>query len=146
MSSAYTTPPMPIRMDSTAVIQIACPATLAAALASFAPTRRDTIAVTASPRPTAIAYSTVIRASVMPTAAMASVPSRETKAMSTTANTDSMSISSIIGMASRPSARLIGPDVYSTSLSRSDSRRNAMLRCQIEGCRVLLFNALFLHW
>ena len=63
------------------------------------------------PSPTAIAYSTEIKASVMPMVAIASVPSLDTKAMSTTAKIDSIDISSIIGMASNPSARRIGPFV-----------------------------------
>ncbi len=109
MSAAKNAPGTPISSDRAAPTQIACPVTRAAASRSPAPMRLATIAVTPMPSPTATAYSTVIRASVMPTAAMASVPRRETKAMSTTANTDSIDISSIIGMASRPSARLIGP-------------------------------------
>jgi hypothetical protein len=59
----------------------------------------------------AMAYKTVIKASVMPTAATASVPRRETNAMSTTAKIASIDISSIIGIASRPRARLMRPCV-----------------------------------
>ena len=49
--------------------------------------------------------------SVSPTVATASAPSRPTKKMSATANTDSISISSTIGTASRITARPIGASV-----------------------------------
>jgi len=54
--------------------------------------------------------------SVMPTAASASAPSRATKNASTTANNDSPAISSIIGMASRNTARFRLPVVKSCSV------------------------------
>src|SRR6267378_6132583 len=55
----------------------------------------------------------VIIASVRPTVATASAPRRDTKNTSTTANTDSSTSSSTIGIASRRIARPIGPSVYS---------------------------------
>ena len=109
MSSAKITPGTPTMIDSSAQSQMDCPVTRAAASCCFEPIRRATIAVTPMPRPIAIAYRTVIRASVMPTAATASVPSRETNAMSTTAKIASIDISSIIGIASSPSARFRRP-------------------------------------
>ena len=69
------------------------------------------MAVTPMPSPTAIAYNTEISASVMPMVAIASVPRRDTKAMSTTAKIDSIDISSIIGTASSTSARRSEPVV-----------------------------------
>jgi hypothetical protein len=53
----------------------------------------------------------VISDSVMPTVATAAAPRRPTKKMSTTMNTDSMSISSTIGTASRMTARPMGASV-----------------------------------
>jgi hypothetical protein len=53
----------------------------------------------------------VINDSVMPTVATAAAPSRPTKKMSVTANTDSIIISRTIGTASRTTARPIGPSV-----------------------------------
>ncbi len=82
----------------------------------FSPIRRATIAVVAIPVPTATAKRMVIMASVRPTVATASVPRRETKKASVRAKTDSMTISSTIGIASRTMARPIGPDVKSSSL------------------------------
>ena len=49
--------------------------------------------------------------------------------MSTTAKMDSIAISSIIGIASKPSARPIGPTVKSVSLSLIDSATKARERC-----------------
>ena len=54
----------------------------------------------------------VIIASVSPTVATASGPTRETKKTSTTANTDSSTSSSTIGIASSTMARSIEPSVY----------------------------------
>ena len=61
--------------------------------------------------PIARAYTTNISDSVSPTVATASAPSRPTKKMSATANTDSISISSTIGTDSRITARPIGASV-----------------------------------
>src|SRR5262245_11714081 len=64
----------------------------------------------------------VIIASVSPTVATASAPSRPTKKTSTTANTDSSASSRTIGTASSRIARPIGPSVYSPCVPRSASR------------------------
>jgi hypothetical protein len=53
----------------------------------------------------------VTMASVSPTVATASVPSRDTKKASVSAKTDSMAISSAIGIDSRTMARPSGPAV-----------------------------------
>ena len=52
-----------------------------------------------------------MRDSVIPITATASLPRRETQKTSTTANKDSMSISSTMGMASKSTARLSEPVV-----------------------------------
>ena len=91
---------------------------LGGALAVRAPIRRETSAVAAMPSPSATAYSSVSTASVRPTAATAGAPSPATQKMSTTANTDSIAISSIIGIASRSTARPTGP-----ACSRAARRR-----------------------
>ena len=49
--------------------------------------------------------------SVMATVATASAPRRDTKKMSTTAKSDSIDISSTIGIASNSTARPTGPSV-----------------------------------
>ena len=61
----------------------------------------------------------VIPDSVSATAAIASSPSFETKKMSTTAKSDSITISSTIGMASRMTARFSGPAVGSPPVPRT---------------------------
>src|SRR5215471_751157 len=60
--------------------------------------------------------------SVSPTVATASAPSRETQNTSTRANTDSSTISSTIGTASRRMARPIGPSVKSCRVPRKASQ------------------------
>ena len=55
ISAAKITPLMPMTSDMTAPIQIAWPVTLAAASRSLAPMRRETMAVTPIPSPTATA-------------------------------------------------------------------------------------------
>ena len=65
---------------------------------------------------------TVSRLSVRPTAAMASAPSFDTQKMSAIANTDSITISSTMGMASRKTARPSGSAVRSWRDPRSASR------------------------
>src|SRR5439155_24388241 len=64
----------------------------------------------------------VSMASVRPTLATASAPSRETQKISTIAKSDSMAISRIIGTASNKIARRIGTSVKSCRLPRSASR------------------------
>ena len=103
---------MPTAATTTAVAtpsQIVWPATIAAASELPAPIRRATSAVTAMLSPTATAYSKVSTASVSPTAATALGPRPATKKISTTANTDSIAISSIIGIASSRTARPMLP-------------------------------------
>ena len=70
-----------------------------------------TVAAAPMESPMATAYISIINDSVMPTVAMALAPSRPTKKMSATANTDSISISSTIGTARRITARPIGASV-----------------------------------
>ncbi len=70
--------------------------------------RRDTVAMAPIDSPMPTAYTIVISDSVMPTVATASAPRRPTKKMSTTANTDSISIPSTMGTASRMTARPTG--------------------------------------
>ncbi len=69
----------------------------------------------------------VIRDSVIPTVAMASDPRRETKKMSTSAKTDSMIISSTMGMLRSMMALLSGICVKSLSeppIASRKSRKN----------------------
>ena len=73
--------------------------------------RRATIAVTPIESPIAAVYATVNIDSVSPTVATASGLTCATQKMSTTANTDSITISSTIGTASRMIARPMGPEV-----------------------------------
>ncbi len=70
-------------------------------------------------RPIATVKTTTISDSVSATPAIASSPRRETKKMSTTAKTDSMTISSTIGTASRTMARRSGPRVGSPPVPRT---------------------------
>ena len=97
-----------------------CPVISAASFLLFSPILLDTIAVTVTPRPIETAYNTVIRASVIPTAATASVPRKETKVISTTAKIASIDNSIIIGIARRGSAYFIGAVVKSSSFSLSE--------------------------
>ena len=83
----------------------------AAPSGSFSPIRRETMAVTPIDRPMATVYMMVKIDSVSPMVATASGPRRETKKTSTTANTDSMTVSSTIGTASSRMARPTGPSV-----------------------------------
>ena len=62
-------------------------------------------------RPIATAYISDRTDSVSPTAATAGAPSEATQYTSTTAKTDSMTISSTIGTASSSSAVPMGPSV-----------------------------------
>ena len=71
--------------------------------------------------PIATAYTRVRRASVTPTVATASGPSRDTKSMSTMAKTDSITISNTMGMESNRMARPKPPSVKSCSVPRTAS-------------------------
>ena len=73
---------------------------MAAPSGSFSPTRRATIAVVDMPSPMPTANTSVSTDSVKPTVAIASEPRRLTQKTSTTANSDSSTISSTMGMAS----------------------------------------------
>ena len=73
--------------------------------------RRATIAVTPIDNPIAAVYASVSIDSVRPTVATAFGPRCATQKMSTTANSDSITISSTIGTASRMIARPMGPEV-----------------------------------
>ena len=100
-------------MIAAAITPSAMPCTAASAAASgfFSPMRRATIAVTPIDNPIAAVYTSVSIDSVRPTVATALGPRCATQNTSTTANTDSMTISSTIGTASRMIARPIGPEV-----------------------------------
>ena len=99
-----------------------CIAPTAAPSGSFSPMRRATIAVVAIPSPSPTAMIRVSIDSVSPTVAIASGPSRPTQNISTTANSDSSTISSTIGIASRMIARFRLPVVKSRCDPRSASR------------------------
>jgi hypothetical protein len=88
-----------------------CTAARAAPAASFSPIRRATTALSPIESPIATVYTITSIDSVSPTVATASAPSRETKNTSTSANSDSLAVSSTIGIASSSSDRAIGPVV-----------------------------------
>ena len=73
--------------------------------------RRATMAVVDMATPMPIAITSASIDSVMPTVATAFAPSRPTQNTSTTANSDSSTISSTIGMASRKMERFRLPIV-----------------------------------
>ena len=73
--------------------------------------RRATVAIAPMLKPIASAYRIVNIDSVRPTVATASAPSLLTKTTSHTANSDSISVSSTIGIASSSSERPTGPVV-----------------------------------
>ena len=84
-------------MDAVTATSRHCTAESAAALGSFSPIRRATIAVAPIESPIPTAYTMVSSDSVRPTVATAEGPREDTKYTSTTAKTDSITISSIIG-------------------------------------------------
>ena len=104
---------MPIRMASTTPTPIACTAATEAPSGSCSPMRRATVAVAAIARPMAMANTSTTTASVSPTAAMASGPRRATQKASTTPKVDSITISRMVGMASRAMPRVKLPCVKS---------------------------------
>ena len=106
-----TKPIAPVAAETARPIQMACVAATAAPRGFFSPTRRATMAVVAIERPMATLYTTMSIASVSPTAATASAPSRATKNTSTMPNSDSMLISRIMGMESSVMARPRLPSV-----------------------------------
>ncbi len=101
---------------------IACTPATAAPAGSFSPMRRATIAVVERLRPRPTANTRLSIDSVRPTVATASAPSRPTQKTSTTAKSDSRTISSTMGMASRRMARFRLPVVKSWCEPRSASR------------------------
>jgi hypothetical protein len=92
---------------------IACAAERAASSGFPSPTLRATVAIVAMLRPSATAKMIVSIDSVKPTAASASLPSRDTQKALTMPNSDSISISSTIGTASMKMARPMLPCVKS---------------------------------
>jgi len=102
---------MPRANETTNPRKIAWTAESAAPFAAFSPTRRATMAVVDMPRPIATAKIRVSIDSVRPTVAIASAPSRLTQNTSTTAKSDSRTISNTLGMARRMIDRLRLPVV-----------------------------------
>ena len=90
---------------------MACAAECDAASGSFSPIRRATVAVAAIEIPMAMAKRMANMDSVTPTVATARSPTFETQNMSTTAKSDSIAISRIMGMASSTMARGMEPAV-----------------------------------
>ena len=87
--------------------KIDCVAAMEAPPGSFSPMRRATMAVVDRLMPSAMENTSISMDSVRPTVAMAFAPRRATQNTSTKANSDSISISSTMGMASRTTARPI---------------------------------------
>ena len=90
---------------------IACTPAIAASSGSFSPMRRATMAVVDIETPRPMAKTSASIDSVMPTVATAFAPRRPTQKTSTTANSDSSTISSTMGMASRKMERFRLPVV-----------------------------------
>lgn len=86
------------------------------------------MAVAAVASPMAIAKTITTTASVSPTAAMASGPRPATQKASTTPKVDSITISRMVGMASRAMPRVKLPCVKSCVVPPSASRRNRHVR------------------
>ncbi len=101
---------------------IACTPATAASSGSFSPMRRATIAVVERLSPMPIAKISSISDSVSPTVATAFAPTRPTQNTSTTANSDSSTISSTIGIAKSKIARFRLPFVKSWCDPRTASR------------------------
>ncbi len=104
---------MPTIADTPNPKKIACAPATAAPCGSFSPIRRATIAVVERLNPSPTANTRLNSDSVRPTVATASAPSRPTQKTSTTANSDSSTISSTIGMANKRIARFKLPVVKS---------------------------------
>ena len=103
----------PISREIAIPMMIACTPATAAPAGSFSPMRRATIAVVERLNPSPTAKTRLSSDSVRPTVATASAPSRPTQNTSTTANSDSSTISRTIGIASSKMARLRLPVVKS---------------------------------
>src|SRR5215471_6700519 len=106
-------------------MKMACTPAAAAPSGSFSPILRATIAVVESDSPKPTANTRLSNDSVSPTVATASAPSRPTQNTSTTANSDSSTISRTMGMASSTMARFKLPDVKSWCDPRKASRIDA---------------------
>ncbi len=114
--------------DTASPTAIACTPATAAPAGSFSPMRRATIAVVERLSPNPIANTRLSSDSVSPTVATASAPNRPTQKTSTTANSDSKTISRTIGMARSNMARFRLPVVKSWCDPRSASRIEPRLR------------------
>src|SRR5262249_20249947 len=101
---------------------IDCTAAGAAPCGSCSPIRRATMAVVDRLTTRATEKTSVSIDSVRPTAIIAFAPRRATQKTLATVNSDSMNISSTIGMASRITARLMEPSVKSCCVPRMASR------------------------
>jgi hypothetical protein len=112
----------PITTETVSPRIIACTAATAASAGSFSPMRRATMAVVDRLNPIATANTRLSIDSVRPIVATESGPSRATQNTSTTANSDSRTISKTIGTASRKMARFRLPAVKSWCEPRSASR------------------------
>jgi len=128
-SGAKATPAAPTTTANSKPTAMACTAPTAAPSGSFSPMRRATYAVVAMLSPSEIPNTTTSSDSVKATVASESTPSRATKNISTTPNSDSISISRIIGIASTTIERRRLPSVKSRPDPASASRisPNALL-------------------
>ena len=90
---------------------MACTAATAAPSGSFSPMRRATMAVVDRLSPMPTANTRLSMDSVNPTVATALAPRRPTQSTSTTANSDSSTISRTMGTANRRMARFRLPAV-----------------------------------
>lgn len=94
-------------------------------------------------KPIPMAYIIVSNDSVIPTVAIASAPSFETKKMSAMAKTDSMIISRTIGMDNRMIALLNGTEVKSLSVPEIASRMSDKTDFQEAIEIIFLFEIIF---
>ena len=117
-------PAMLIKIARATASKIAWAPALAPPSKFFSPTLLAIKAVAAMLNPNAIEYTIARTDSVKPTEAVAMEPSLPTKKISTTANTLSMHISRIMGMARRKTALRILPVVKSCCLVESASLKN----------------------
>ena len=108
---AYNPHGRPIASETINPSAIACTPATAAPSGSFSPMRRATMAVVDRLSPIATENTRLRIDSVSPTVATAFAPRRPTQKMSTTANSDSSTISSIMGTANSRMARFRLPAV-----------------------------------
>src|SRR5713101_4963189 len=112
----------PTRIEMTKPMEMALTPATAAPTGSFSPMRRATMAVVERLKPRPMAKTRLRSDSVRPTVATASAPRRPTQKTSTTAKSDSSTISRTMGMARRRIARLRLPAVKSWCDPRRASR------------------------